>query len=60
MCYNTIIIYFIFYYEKTDILDFLFQNSFNILTYEEKCQLKSNRPTPNIALEYKEGSLEIH
>lgn len=41
--------------KKTDILDFLFKNSFNTLTYEEKCQLKSNRPTPNIALEYKEG-----
>ncbi|KAL4091710.1 hypothetical protein QTP88_026361 [Uroleucon formosanum] len=41
--------------KKTDILDFLFKNSFNTLTYEEKCQLKSNRPTPNVALEYKEG-----
>ncbi|XP_008179777.1 zinc finger MYM-type protein 1-like [Acyrthosiphon pisum] len=40
--------------KKTDILDFLFKNSFNTLTYEEKCQLKSNRSTPNIALEYKE------
>jgi hypothetical protein len=41
--------------KKTDILNFLFKNSFNTLTYEEKCQLKSNRPTPNITLEYKEG-----
>jgi len=41
--------------EKDKIIDFLLTNGFNALTYEQKNQIKLNRPTPHLLLTCQDG-----
>jgi hypothetical protein len=40
-----------------DVVEFLLTNSFSALSYEEKCSIKTKRPTPCLKLSQKDGKV---